>query len=136
MQTQHPETRKPAFVWLGLNGKPDNGTGLSESKKRVFGTDLTNTAAKRFKIEVNAHQMRKPLNAVRVKQEIETEDERMRVAGKSYQFGPFAPASVPRIGNSQDDGKQAVDWESLASTYRPQYHNQGTDLHNSSNQTK
>lgn len=131
MQTHHPETRKPAFRWLGLNGKPDNGTAdslvLSESKKRMFGTDLTNNTTKRFKVDEDTIQVLKPHNPVRVKHEKENEDERTRTAAKSYQFGPFAPANVPKVGDSHDEkGKQVVDWESLASTYRPQYHNQGT----------
>lgn len=130
MQTHHPETRKPAFRWLGLNGKPDNRTAdsltLSDSKKRIFGTDLTNATTKRLKMDENAFPALKPHNQVRVKQEKENEDERVTVA-KSYQFGPFAPANAPQVGDSHDEkGKQAVDWESLASSYRPQYHNQGT----------
>ncbi|XP_051123270.1 E2F transcription factor-like E2FE [Andrographis paniculata] len=127
-KTQHPETRKPAFRWLGLNGKPDNGTKdsivASESNKRLFGTDLTNTTAKRMKTMDNAKQIRKPQNPIRVKQETETDDERTQSAGNSYQFGPFAPANVPKIATSQNDGKEAIDWESFASTYKPQYHNQ------------
>ncbi|PIN05698.1 Transcription factor E2F/dimerization partner (TDP)-like protein [Handroanthus impetiginosus] len=129
-KTHHPETRKPAFRWLGLNGKPDNGSSdsmdLSESKKRVFGTDLTNTNTKRFKVDEQAAQVLKLNNPIRVKCESsENEVERTRSAVKSYQFGPFAPANVPKVGASHDEKeKQVVDWESLASTYRPQYHNQ------------
>ncbi|KAL2244005.1 UNVERIFIED_CONTAM: E2F transcription factor-like E2FE [Sesamum indicum] len=130
VQTHHPETRKPAFRWLGLNGKSDNVPAdslvLSESKKRMFGTDLTNTSGKRFKVGEDATQVLKPHNSMRVKHETENEVERTRSAVKSYQFGPFAPANVPKVGASQDErGKQVVDWESLASAYRPQYHNQG-----------
>ncbi|XP_011071778.1 E2F transcription factor-like E2FE isoform X2 [Sesamum indicum] len=128
-KTHHPETRKPAFRWLGLNGKSDNVPAdslvLSESKKRMFGTDLTNTSGKRFKVGEDATQVLKPHNSMRVKHETENEVERTRSAVKSYQFGPFAPANVAKVGASQDErGKQVVDWESLASAYRPQYHNQ------------
>lgn len=131
MQIHHPETRKPAFRWLGMTGKPDNGTKesqvFSESKKRKFGTDLTNTTTKRFKVDENGLQVLKPSNLMQVKLELEIEDEKTTMAARSYQFGPFAPANVPKVGASNDEkGKQAVDWESLASTYRPQYHNQGT----------
>ncbi|GFP98470.1 e2f transcription factor-like e2fe [Phtheirospermum japonicum] len=128
-KTHHPETRKPAFRWLGLNGKPENGVpnsmGLTESKKRVFGTDLTNVAAKRFKLDENANHILKPHNPIRVKHETESEDERTRMAVKGYHYGPFAPANVPKVGVTHDErGKQVVDWESLASAYRPQYQNQ------------
>lgn len=131
MQTHHPDTRKPAFRWLGLNGKPNNRSAdsviISESKKRTFGTDLTNTSSKRFKVDDDMLHVLKPHSIVCVKQESENEDERTRITGKSYQFGPFAPANAPKVGDSEGDkGNQAVDWESLASTYRPQYHNQGT----------
>ncbi|KAI8003138.1 E2F transcription factor-like E2FE [Camellia lanceoleosa] len=38
-KTHHPETRKPAFRWLGTRGKSDNGSAntsvLNESKKRI-----------------------------------------------------------------------------------------------------
>ncbi|CAL5399938.1 unnamed protein product [Camellia sinensis] len=38
-KTHHPETRKPAFKWLGTRGKSDNGSAntfvLNESKKRI-----------------------------------------------------------------------------------------------------
>ncbi|XP_012846960.1 PREDICTED: E2F transcription factor-like E2FE isoform X2 [Erythranthe guttata] len=123
----HPETRKPAFRWLGLNGKPDNG--IVDSKKRIFGTDLTNTA-KRFKVDEDGLQILKPVNLMRVKNETENENDRTTTMGaKSYLFGPFAPANVPQVGVSNDyKGKQVVDWESLASTYRPKYHNQGIFL--------
>lgn len=93
----------------------------------MFGTDLTNTSSKRFKVDDDTLHVLKPHSVVRVKQENENEDEKTRMAAKSYQFGPFAPANPPKAGETQDDnGKQVVDWESLASTYRPQYHNQGT----------
>lgn len=45
---------------------------------------------------------------------------------KSYHFGPFAPPTVSQAGVSETDKMKRVhDWESLASSYRPQYHNQG-----------
>ncbi|KAL3618804.1 E2F/DP winged-helix DNA-binding domain [Castilleja foliolosa] len=128
-KTHHPETRKTAFRWLGLNGKPQNGvpnnSGSTESKKRVFGADITNVAAKRFKVDEDANHILKPHNPTRVKHETESEDERTRMAMKGYHYGPFAPANVPKVGVTPDErGKQVVDWESLASAYRPQYHNQ------------
>ncbi|KAL6524388.1 E2F/DP winged-helix DNA-binding domain [Orobanche hederae] len=128
-KTHHPETRKPAFRWLGQKGGPESGATnsmvLTESKKRVFGTDLTNTAAKRFKLDDNTHPVLKPHNPMRVKHETESEDERTRIDARNYHYGPFAPANVPKVGGSHDEkGKWVVDWESLSSAYRPQYHNQ------------
>ncbi|KAG6401696.1 hypothetical protein SASPL_138560 [Salvia splendens] len=124
-KTHHPETRKPAFRWLG---KPDNTTAdsmiQSDYKKRIFGTDLTNATTKRLRMDEDRFKILKAHNQVQVKHEKQNEDERITV-GKSYQFGPFAPANVPEVGDSHDGkGNVAVDWESLASSYRPQYHNQ------------
>lgn len=42
----------------------------------------------------------------------------------SFQFGPFAPVSMAKVGNSEVT--QIYDWEGLSSTFRQQYHNQGT----------
>ncbi|XP_073317962.1 E2F transcription factor-like E2FE [Primulina huaijiensis] len=129
-KTHHPLTRKPAFRWLGLNGKPDkenvDSLVLSESKKRVFGTDLTNATIKRFKVDGDASHFLKPHIPIQIKQEnLDNDVGRTKTGGKNYQFGPFAPANVHKVGTSQDEKeKQVIDWESLASTYRPQYHNQ------------
>ncbi|CAA3018233.1 E2F transcription factor-like E2FE [Olea europaea var. sylvestris] len=114
----HPETRKPAFRWLGLQ---ENGPA-NESKKRVFGTDLTNSTLKRCKVDGNAElQLQKQVKNQSSENEVDTS----RTSAKSFQFGPFAPVNVPKVeasGNGKP--KQVIHWESLASTYRPQYHNQ------------
>uniref|UniRef100_A0A5B6ZH65 Putative E2F transcription factor-like E2FE isoform X2 n=1 Tax=Davidia involucrata TaxID=16924 RepID=A0A5B6ZH65_DAVIN len=130
-KTHHPETRKPAFRWLGMTGKFENGSAsalvLNESKKRTFGTEITNTNSKRSKVvspvDGNTNQVMK----MQVKGEIlENEvdksnlEQDSRQSLKNYQFGPFAP----KAGASENKVKQVHDWESLASTYRPQYHNQ------------
>ncbi|KAE8663331.1 E2F transcription factor-like E2FE [Hibiscus syriacus] len=78
-KTHTLDTRKPAFRWLGLREKSEKGSAdntfvLNESKKRVFGTDVTNISFKK--------------------------------------------------SNSENGARPVHDWESLASTYRPQYHNQ------------
>lgn len=45
---------------------------------------------------------------------------------KNYQFGPFAPVSAPPVPGSEDNKAKSIhDLGSLATTYRPQYHNQG-----------
>ncbi|CAI9753907.1 unnamed protein product [Fraxinus pennsylvanica] len=113
----HPETRKPAFRWLGLENASHN-----ESKKRVFGTDITNSTLKRCKVDGNAKLQ---LQKQGKHQSLENEDDTLKTSAKSFQFGPFAPVNVPKVeasGNGKP--KQVIDWESLASTHRPQYHNQ------------
>ncbi|KAL2492831.1 E2F transcription factor-like E2FE [Abeliophyllum distichum] len=114
----HPETRKPAFRWLGLQ---ENGPS-NESKKRAFGTDLTNSTLKRCNVNGNTElQLQKQVK----RQSSENEVDISRTGVKSFQFGPFAPVNVPKV-EASDNGKakQVIDWETLASTYRPQYHNQ------------
>ncbi|XWS52398.1 hypothetical protein CRYUN_Cryun11dG0067100 [Craigia yunnanensis] len=84
-----------AFLILVCGSRSIANEQVHESKKRVFGTDVTNISFKR---------------------------------NKSYQFGPFAPVNLTKFGNSENNVKRIHDWESLASTYRPQYYNQDTFL--------
>ncbi|KAL1566433.1 E2F/DP winged-helix DNA-binding domain [Salvia divinorum] len=107
------KTRKPAFRWLDSTA---DSLIPSDSKKRIFGTDLTNATTKRLRTDEDRFKILKAHNQVlQVKHENENEDEKV-TAGKSYQFG-----------DSRDgEGKEVVDWEILASSYRPQHHNQGT----------
>lgn len=46
---------------------------------------------------------------------------------KGIEFGPFAPISRSNVEDAANKRARHIqDWESLASTYRPQYRNQGT----------
>ncbi|XP_022738097.1 E2F transcription factor-like E2FE [Durio zibethinus] len=133
-KTHTVDTRKPAFRWLGLRGKSEKGSAdalVRESKKRLFGTDVTNISFKRNKVDSSNHQN---VNQCKVQKEIKVENlvtvadrsssEDSKHGSRSYQFGPFAPISLTNIGNSENNAKRVHDWESLASTYRPRYHNQ------------
>ncbi|KAG5536800.1 hypothetical protein RHGRI_024286 [Rhododendron griersonianum] len=136
-KVHHPDTRKPAFRWLGMREKLEDGSANSfvpiESKKRTFGTEITNTSFKRTKvIDGNLNQITKPQMQIQVKREVLGNDfdktnleQDSRECSKSYQFGPFAPVSVSKaIAVENKKVKQVHDWESLASTFRPEYHNQ------------
>ncbi|KAH1107664.1 hypothetical protein J1N35_011432 [Gossypium stocksii] len=133
-KTHTVDTRKPAFRWLGLKGKSEKGSAdalvLNESKKRVFGTDVTNVSFKKNKVDSsNDQNFNKSRQKHKKVENLAPADDRSRSedskqASKSYQFGPFAPLNLTRISNSENDAKPVHDWESLASTYRPQYHNQ------------
>ncbi|XP_062018236.1 E2F transcription factor-like E2FE [Rosa rugosa] len=120
-KTHTADTGKPAYRWLGLNGRRD-GLNLNsepnseQAKKRSFGTDLTNASSKRSKVVEK-----------RVQDQGEVENCNSDGCGakessKSYQFGPFAPVAVPRARKGVDINK--VCWESLGAYYRPQYQNQ------------
>ncbi|XP_024168748.1 E2F transcription factor-like E2FE isoform X2 [Rosa chinensis] len=41
-KTHAVDTRKPAYKWLGLRGKDATSSASDESRKRAFGTDITN----------------------------------------------------------------------------------------------
>ncbi|XWS51025.1 hypothetical protein CRYUN_Cryun12cG0141000 [Craigia yunnanensis] len=135
-QTHTVDTRKRAYRWLGLRGKSDKGPAdalvLNEYKKRVFGTDVTNIGFKRNKVDSsndqNVNQCTKMKKQIKVENLVTVADrsssEDSKQGSKSYQFGPFAPVNLTKIGNSENNVRRVHDWESLASTYRPQYHNQ------------
>ncbi|GMI88838.1 E2F-LIKE 3, DP-E2F-like 1 [Hibiscus trionum] len=108
------DTRKPAFRWLGLREKSENGSAdtivLNESKKRVFGTDVTNISFKKSKVdssnEQNTNQCIKPQKPRKV--EILSDrscSEGSKQGSKSYQFGPFAPVNLTKIGNTENGAK-------------------------------
>lgn len=139
-KTHHPETRKPAFRWLGIAGKSEISSDplvVDVSKKRAFGTDLTNTTVKRSKVtpklDGNIGQSTKAQFLTQVKSE-PLEDEvhgyrflvDTKIGTKNYEYGPFAPpVSVPPATVSEDNKAKSIhDLGSLAAAYRPLYHNQ------------
>ncbi|KAI4336083.1 hypothetical protein L6164_014657 [Bauhinia variegata] len=137
-KTHTSDTRKPAFRWLGLTGKAENESAcnshLTESRKRMFGDDVTNINFKRNKVDLfvngDLNQKPKTLNKVdngswlgQAGKSCSTQESKQTT--RSYQFGPFAPAYVPKASASEkNNAKQVHDWDSLATAYRPQYHNQ------------
>ncbi|XP_060204817.1 E2F transcription factor-like E2FE isoform X2 [Lycium barbarum] len=139
-KTHHPETRKPAFRWLGLRERSEDksvdGLCANESKKRVFGTELTNTTIKRSRValtmdgisdEATRKQLLTEVKCENLENDIHVpkQEPGLTASKKSYHFGPFAPPTVSQSEVSETDRMKRVhDWESLASSYRPQYHNQ------------
>ncbi|GMI78143.1 E2F-LIKE 3, DP-E2F-like 1 [Hibiscus trionum] len=109
------DTRKPAFRWLGLREKSENGSAdtiqpQTKPKKRVFGTDVTNISFKKSKVdssnEQNTNQCIKPQKPRKV--EILSDrscSEGSKQGSKSYQFGPFAPVNLTKIGNTENGAK-------------------------------
>lgn len=133
-KTHTTDTRKPAFRWLGCRGKAENEQAPVDSRKRMFGSDITNSGFKRSKVEslfdTNLNQDPKVQKQGKFDSLVHDLDrgnsERdSKQTLKSYQFGPFAPASVSKAGAPENNSvKRVHDWESLASTHRPQYQNQ------------
>ncbi|WVZ12870.1 hypothetical protein V8G54_017400 [Vigna mungo] len=125
-KTHTSDTRKPAFRWLGPEGKTWNESlhksNQNESRKRAFGSDITNISFERNKVELFTNG---DLNSNPKKLKIENDrgpaqaDESnlkqdTKQTTKSYQFGPFAPACVPGVGASGNNNvKQVHDWDAL-----------------------
>ncbi|PON59399.1 E2F Family [Parasponia andersonii] len=138
---RHPDSGKPAYRWLCWSGKPKNEIDTSdindsnEPKKRAFGTDVTNCNFKR-KREVTAVDCKSNQETGRQTNTKSTELEQHEYDGEEVKqhpkhasrgivFGPFAPVSMPKVGDAANKNmRQDQNWESLASTYRPQYRNQ------------
>lgn len=140
MQTHHPESRKPAFRWLGWKGKPCNRSAgfldLNEPRKRVFGTDMTNLRLKKNKVDSLTEKKSNPkLNVPKYFKHCNEEsnpdesklEQHSKHKSKGFVYGPFTPASISGIHDSRSKNmKQVLDFGSLASTFSPKYHNEGT----------
>ncbi|XP_017419844.1 E2F transcription factor-like E2FE isoform X2 [Vigna angularis] len=138
-KTHTTNTRKPAFRWLGWRGKAwsesvdlAHNSNFNEPGKRKFGTDITNTSFKRSKTDflldgLTCKMQNQQENiSYRVQLDRSNFEKDAKQTSKGYQFGPFAPAYVPKVGTSENNsGNQVHDWDSLAQVHRPQYQNQG-----------
>ncbi|KAL1211315.1 E2F transcription factor-like E2FF [Cardamine amara subsp. amara] len=118
-KTHIPETRKPAYRWLGYKSIIENGSTLfnsDEPKKRVFGTEITNIRAKRNKTDSSSN--RKQIGDKK-------HDQESKPAANKYVFGPFSPTGTPKNSNNNvgNGNGRLQEIEALASTYRPQYCN-------------
>ncbi|KAF8399350.1 hypothetical protein HHK36_015215 [Tetracentron sinense] len=135
-KTHHTESRKPAFRWLRMKEKSKNGSSIAfnqhESGKRAFGTEITNTSFKRNKV-VSSIDGKPEDTKMKMQMQMKHEDctnetdsnqleQHSKTSSKGFVFGPFTPVSVSKVGDSGN--KRVQDWESLATTYRPQYQNQ------------
>ncbi|KAI3686466.1 hypothetical protein L1987_80144 [Smallanthus sonchifolius] len=126
-KTHHPETRKPAFRWLGMKnqtncqtGKP-NAVAHNESKKRAFGTELTNICFKRNKLddqEVKLTDLQGQRQPVKPNTTVRNSNQGPDPFGHS-------DLSVPKSCDGESNKvNKTQDLENLASNYQPQYHNQ------------
>ncbi|MQL83097.1 hypothetical protein Taro_015578 [Colocasia esculenta] len=128
VETQQTASRKPAFRWLGLNGEHrQNGATTAavpptkQWNKRVFGSDITNTYFKRRKANPSAQSRSEVIK------ECNLTAQKQLQCPKGHVFGPFHPASIPKENKHSEEvhQKKACDWETLAASFRPRYHNQG-----------
>ncbi|XP_019464340.1 PREDICTED: E2F transcription factor-like E2FE [Lupinus angustifolius] len=131
-KTHTADTRKPAFRWLGLN--ENQSSNVINSRKRAFGTDISNIDFKRNKVGVfvNGEFSQKPMKQKELEHvsglgQVDKSNLKhcTKQSSRSYQFGPFAPASVHKVGPSENNSvKQVHDWDSLATVHRPHYQNE------------
>ncbi|KAK1407264.1 hypothetical protein QVD17_38878 [Tagetes erecta] len=109
-KTHHPETRKPAFRWLGMRSQTGSANVVvhKDSNKRAFGTELTNISFKRSKLQ---------------DQEVKLFD----VQGQRPPVKPNSNQGLEPFRHSENESNKVnktQDLENLASNFRPQYHNQ------------
>ncbi|KAI3503393.1 hypothetical protein L1887_31834 [Cichorium endivia] len=132
---RHPESGKPSFRWLGLKGHVETKSvpldNTINSKRRVFGTDISNQddlKLKRQKMECLSDWSSKEVtvaingNIDIVKVECDENLPPLPLPqrnSKEFVFGPFTPVVASGVKKS----KQGQNWENLADTYRPQYRN-------------
>ncbi|CAN7052353.1 unnamed protein product [Brassica oleracea var. botrytis] len=123
-KTHIPGTRKPAYKWLGSKSLTEKGSSLfnspNESKKRVFGTEITNLSTKRNKTDCSSNYVQNGYK--------KHDEEEKKPAAKSYVFGPFSPTAASKKNNINNAGTsnsgRLQDLEALSSAYKPQYCNQ------------
>ncbi|CAN7059703.1 unnamed protein product [Brassica oleracea var. botrytis] len=129
-KTHSLDSRKPAFKWLGYNGEPtftlSSDLMQAESKKRVFGTDLTNVSVKRSRTHENATERRIKMKQHAIADSSYNQSSDDAHESRGYEFGPFAPAAggTYPAARLEDNSKRAFDVENLVSDYRPSYQNQ------------
>ena len=95
------------------------------TKRRTIENEATNTSVKRHlgdQSEVAPSQT--PCEGRSPRKVIENDLEKGSIRDmEKHRFGPFAPTTVPQDKpQGKNNGTQIHDWESLASTHRPQYH--------------
>lgn len=130
-KTHQSDTRKPAFRWLGTKGMCENDVKIalppeaSQLSKRVFGTELTN-------VEFKKRKLLSPIDNKPNKVQISSQDlkecnkaaRRQLHGSKSFVFGPFNPPKLPKEEVAEPKSGNMSDFECLASSLRPSYHNQ------------
>ncbi|KAJ4890377.1 E2F transcription factor-like E2FE [Raphanus sativus] len=128
-KTHTLDSRKPAFKWLGYNGEPTSTLSCDlmhdESKKRVFGTDITNVTVKRSRTHENATEGRMKMKQHAIADSSYNQSSDDAHESRGYEFGPFAPATggTYPTAHLEDNSKRAFDVENLVSDYRPSYQN-------------
>lgn len=135
-KVRHPDSGKPAFKWIGGQGHCKYGSSIApnehESKKRVFGSDVTNTSSKKSKVDCSFE--RKLTGKGNVKcalnqnakynngQSDNSLEQYQKRAAKDFVFGPFKPSVVLKMGASENENAEKMEKrENLSSLSQPRY---------------
>ncbi|KAE9602603.1 putative transcription factor E2F-DP family [Lupinus albus] len=109
-KTHTIDTKKPAFRWLGL--KENQNSNLNNSRKRAFGTDISNIDFKRNKVNVfmsrefsqNPKKQKAPEHVSGLRKvDISNLKQCTKHSSSSYHFGSFAPTNVHKVGASSEN---------------------------------
>lgn len=135
MQTHIPETKKAAYRWLGCKAISENRflapsasvCDRNEPKKRAFGTELTNSNAKRNKTDCSKD--RKHYGNQNTSRVIKEEPCDVKPDVKNFAFGSSTPAGTSGMNNTGNNIRPRLGvLEALSSIYQPQYCNPGKNL--------
>ncbi|KAB1211667.1 E2F transcription factor-like E2FF [Morella rubra] len=137
-KTYCPESRKPAFRWLGWKAETENGSDtamdLNPSRKRLFGTDITNHSSKSNKVDssTNRKSNQKVIEPIHKRDggsEVVHDgikvDQHSRYSSKprGIVFGPFAPVNMSSLKAQEAERKRVTEvQETLGSGSPPHYH--------------
>ncbi|KAL2240474.1 UNVERIFIED_CONTAM: E2F transcription factor-like E2FE [Sesamum indicum] len=125
-----PQSGKPAFRWIGMERTSKYGSSaaldVKSSKRRVFGTEISNTVVKRCNvnssIDLNMGKCLKD-KSKSVKDDLSTAQHEKHVL-KEFVFGPFTPNVTNSEAHLNKNHRRIPDWENLSCAYQPQYRNQ------------
>ncbi|WOH04705.1 hypothetical protein DCAR_0624117 [Daucus carota subsp. sativus] len=136
-KTYQPETKRFVFRWIGLREEDEMATindPVLKTKRRTIENEPTNTSVKRH---MGDHESSKATTSQTVvapsqtprevrssKKVVENDLEKGSIPDmEKHRYGPFSPTIVSQDKTKgKNNGTQIQDWESLASTHRPQYH--------------
>ncbi|WOH04707.1 hypothetical protein DCAR_0624119 [Daucus carota subsp. sativus] len=136
-KTYQPERKRFVFRWIGLREEAEMATindPVHKTKRRTIENEPTNTSVKKHMGDHESSkattsqtvvaQSQTPCEVRSSEKVVENDLEKGSIPDmEKHRYGPFSPTIVPQDKTKgKNNGTQIQDWESLASTHRPQYH--------------
>ncbi|KAL1811960.1 hypothetical protein ACET3Z_022025 [Daucus carota] len=127
-KTYQPETKRFVFRWIGMRGEAEMATIndlVLKNKRRTIENEPTSTSAKRHMGDQSSKGTTSQTVVAPSQTPCESRSPK-KVVENDLEKGPITtvPQDKPQ---GKNNGTQIQDWESLALTHRPQYHqHQGT----------